>query len=954
MTPEHFQQIEELYHAARERTAEERAALLAKADPELRREVESLLAQRAAGELLERPAIQNAPQLLEDSSLTALAVGKSLGPYRLESKLGEGGMGQVFRAVDTRLGRAVAIKTIHEQFAARFEREARAISSLNHPHICALYDVGPNYLVMELVGGETVAARLKNGPLPVKTALLYASQIAAALAEAHRKGIIHRDLKPGNIMLAKSGVKVLDFGLAKSEQDDTLTLSHMVMGTPAYMAPEQREGKPADARSDIYSFGCVLYEMLAGARVGSQRRHVPSRRLERIISRCLEDDPGRRWQSVAELERELADAAGASQRKLIVPAAATIVVLLGATYFYLHRAHKLTEKDTIVVADFDNKTGDPVFDDTLRRGLAVQLKQSPFLSLISDQKIRQTLQLMGKPPDQKLTPELTREVCERTGSAAMLTGSIASLGTRYVLGLRAVTCSTGDTLDEQQVQSEKKEGVLDAVSDMAGKFRARAGESLVAIQQNNIPLREATTSSLEALKAYTDALKGIGSGYEIRTLPLLKRATEIDPQFASAWADLALAYSDLGEQELARVSTANAYKWRDHTSGPEKFHIAYVYDRNVTGNLEKAWQTVSLWRQTYPRDALAFDLSAGYAAQGTGRYREAIRFAEMAMALDPGIPTAAADVVGCNLYLDRFDEASKAIQRHVSPDINPGVLLIIRYYLAFLQGDQAEMDRAASESKQRIEVEEVLDHSQALIAAQAGRLKDADRLSRRAVDLAQGAGAKERAATWIASQAVWNAFYGNAAEARQKAEMALRMATGRDLKYAAAFAFALAHEFSRSQPLAGELDKAYPEDTQVQNGYLPALRGLAAIGGKDPQRAIDLLQANSAYEFGVPPIDFNSYFGGLYPVYVRGLAYLAMNRGAEAATEFQKILDHKGLTAGDPVSAMAQLQLARARGLAGDNAKAKAAYQQFLNRWKDADPDIPVLKQAKEEYAKLL
>jgi tetratricopeptide (TPR) repeat protein len=607
----------------------------------------------------------------------------------------------------------------------------------------------------------------------------------------------------------------------------------------------------------------------------------------------------------------------------------------------------------IVLADFDNKTGDPVFDDTLRQGLAVQLKQSPFLSLISDQKIRQTLQLMGKPPDQKLTAELTREVCERTGSAAMLTGSIASLGTSYVLGLRAVSCSTGDTLDEQQVQSEKKEGVLNAVSDMAGKFRLRAGESRAAIQQNNVPLREATTSSLEALKAYTNALKGMGSGYEIRTLPLLKRATEIDPEFALAWADLALSYSDLGEQELARESTANAYKWREHTSGPEKFHIAYVYDRNVTGNLEKAWQTVSLWRQTYPRDAEAFVLSAGYAAQGTGRYQEAIKFAEMARALDPGMPMAIICIVGGNFYLDRFDEASKAIPRHAIPDSNPALMLIFRYYLAFLQGDQAEMDRVASESKQRIEVEEWLDHSQALVAAQAGRLKDADRLSRRAMDLAQGAGAKERAATWIASQAIWNAFYGNAAETRQRAEMALRMATGRDLKYAAAFAFALADEFSRSQALAGELDKAYPEDTQVQNGYLPALRGLAAIGGKDPQRAIDLLLANSAYEFAVPPLDFNTYFGGLYPVYVRGLAYLAMNQGAKAAAEFQKILDHKGLTVGDPVSAMARLQLGRSYVRVGDTAKAKLAYRDFLTLWKDADPDIPILKQAKAEYAKL-
>ena len=753
-------------------------------------------------------------------------------------------------------------------------------------------------------------------------------------------------------MIAKTGVKVLDFGLAKSEQDDTLTASRMVMGTPAYMAPEQREGKPADARSDIYSFGCVLYEMLNGARVTPERRRIAPRGLEKVVSRCLEQDPARRWQSVAELQRELiAIPATASRAKRIVLGAA-VLALSVAAYFYFHRAPRLIASDTIVLADFENKTGDSVFDGTLRQGLAVQLKQSPFLSLISDQKIRQTLQLMGKPPDLKLTAEITREVCERTGSAAMLTGSIGSLGSRYVLGLRAISCSTGDILDEQQVTSGKKEEVLDAVSEMASKFRVRAGESLAAIQQNNVPLREATTSSLEALKAYTDALKGVGSGYDSHTLPLLKRATEIDPQFASAWADLALAYSDLGEQKLARESTANAYKWRDHTSGPEKFHIAYVYDRNVTGNLENAWQTASLWRQTYPRDVLALELSAGYAANGTGRYDEAVKFAEMALALDPETRSALISVVACNIYLDRYDEASKALQRFASPDTNPAVLMY-RYYLALLRGDQAEIDRAVSESKQHVDVEEMLDHIQALVAAQSGRLKDADRLSRRSVDLSQAAGAKERAATWIASQAVWNGFYGNAAQARQRAETALRMATGRDLKYAAAFALALANEFPRSEALAGELEKAYPEDTQVQFGYLPALRGLAAIGGRDPQKAIDVLLANSAYEFGVPPLDFNTFFGGLYPVYVRGLAYLAMNQGAKAAAEFQKILDHKGLTVGDPVRAMALLQLSRSCVRAGDTAKAKAAYKDFLTLWKEADPEIPILRQAKAEYAKL-
>jgi serine/threonine protein kinase len=581
MTPERFRQVEELYHAAREKTGAERAAVLAQADPAMRRQIESLLAQPEGGQFLDRPALQNAGEP-GDSTVTILQTGTSLGPYRLEGKLGEGGMGEVFRAVDTRLGRAVAVKVLHEKFSDRFEREARAIAALNHPHICTLHDVGSNYLVMEFIEGETLAQRLKRGKLSMEETLRYGGQIAGALAAAHAKGIIHRDLKPGNIMLAESGVgvKVLDFGLAKGAEDETLTGSRAVMGTPAYMAPEQREGKPADARTDVYSLGWVLYEMSTGARAGSGKR-VPSRRLERIVNRCLEQDAARRWQSVAELEGALTGLRRPFQHWKAIAAILGVLVLAAGGYLYLHRSPKLTDKDTIVLADFENKTGDPVFDDTLRQGLAVQLSQSPFLSMVSAQKIRQTLQLMGKPPDQKLTAELTREVCERTGGAAMLTGSIASLGTRYVIGLRTVSCSTGDTLDEQQVQSAKKEGVLDAVSDVASKFRARAGESLAAIEKNNVPLREATTSSLEALQAYTNALKGLG--HDTRQVSLLKRATEIDPQFALAWADLALAYSDLGEQQLARESTVSAYKWRDRMSGPERFHVAYVYDRNVTG-----------------------------------------------------------------------------------------------------------------------------------------------------------------------------------------------------------------------------------------------------------------------------------------------------------------------------------------------------------------------------------
>jgi serine/threonine protein kinase len=647
---------------------------------------------------------------LEDSTVTGLAAGVSLGPYRIESKLGEGGMGEVFRAVDTRLGRAIAIKTTREQFSARFEREARAISALNHPNICRLHDVGPNYLVMELVEGETLAARLKNGPLPIQTVLLYGSQIAAALVEAHGKGIIHRDLKPGNIMTGKTGVKVLDFGLARMGQDETVTASHMIVGTPAYMAPEQREGKPADARSDIYAFGCVLYEMLTGVRVGQpQRRRIGPRKLERIVSRCLEEDPGRRWQSAAELQQQLAAVRPVRRRAWLAGGAAAILLLSAAGgYFFLHRPPKLTTKDTIVLAEFENKTGDPVFDQTLRQGLAVQLEQSPFLILVSDQQTQQVLRLMNRPVETRLTPEISREICERTSSSAVLEGSIAGLGSQYVLWLRARNCRTGEALAQEQAQAGRKEEVLNALSRIAIQIRTRLGESLATIQEHSTPLEQATTSSLEALKAYSAAKVAKYAHGGPAAIPHLQQAITIDPQFAMAHAE-----------------------------------------------------------------------------------------------------------------------------------------------------------------------------------------------------------------------------------------------------YAAAFALALSGDLSESQRLAADLEKRFPEDTPVQFEYLPTLHALSALAHRAPSDAVERLQRAVPYDFAMPGTAFYANFGALYPAYIRGEAYLAAGRAQEAAAEFQKVLNHRGIVLADPIGALTHLQLGRAYVISGEITKAKSAYQDFLTLWKDADPDIPVLKQASAEYAKL-
>ena len=951
MTPERLRQIEELYHTAREATGGERAAILAQTDPELRRELESLLAERSGDQFLERPAVQNAPELLEAATVTAVSVGACLGPYRIEGKLGEGGMGEVFRAVDTRLGRAIAIKTTREQFSARFEREARAISALNHPHICTLHDIGPNYLVMELVEGETLAARLKSGPLPIQTVLLYGCQTAAALVEAHGKGITHRDLKPGNIMIGKSGVKVLDFGLARMGHDETVTAGQMIVGTPAYMAPEQREGKAADARSDIYSFGLVLYEMMTGARVGQQRKRIRPRKLESIVTRCLEEDPGRRWQSAGELQQQLAAASPARHGVRAAIAASAILALAGVAYFVLHRTPKLTAKDTVVLSDFENKTGDPVFDQTLRQGLTVQLEQSPFLTLVSDQQILQVLRFMNRPIETRLTPEIAREICVRTGSSAVLEGSIAGIGSQYVLWLRARNCRSGEVLAEEQEQPDRKEEVLKALSRMGIQMRTRLGESLASLQEHSTPLEQATTPSLEALQAYSLAKIAMNASGGIRAIPHLEQAIAFDPQFAMAHADLGFMLWGAGQTDQAADEVRIAYGLRDRVSDREKRYIVMLYDREVTGNLQKELETLESWQQAYPRDAYAPGIISGWVAFGTGNYEKGVQAAQKATQLDPGIAAPYGSVALHNLFLDRYAQAADALQLATERKLEMPEFAVLRYYLEFLKGDQAGMDREIARAGER--VADQMSHHQALVLARSGRMREARTLWERAIALAQQAGRHETAAIYTAAEAVCEAHCDNRAAARQHAHEALQLAKSRDVVYASAFALALSGDLPESQKLAADLDRRFPEDTPVQFEYVPILHAISALASGAPSDAVERLQRAVPYDLAMPGTSFFARFGGLYTAYVRGEAYLAAGRGQEAAAEFQKVLNHRGIVLADPIGALAHLQLGRAYAAAGDKVKAKSAYQDFLALWKDADPDIPVLKQAQAQYAKL-
>jgi eukaryotic-like serine/threonine-protein kinase len=950
MTPEHFRRVEALYHAARERTAEERAALLAEADPEVRRDVESLLAHRG-GEFLDRPAIQNAPQLLEDATLAGLTVGGSLGPYRIESKLGEGGMGEVYRAVDTRLGRAVAIKIAHKQFIQRFEREARVISSLNHPHICTLYDVGPNYLVMELVEGETIAARLKRELFPVTTALVHASQILAAIAQAHEKGIIHRDLKPGNIMIAKSGVKVLDFGLAKSGEDETVTASHMVMGTPAYMAPEQREGQPADARSDIYSFGCVFYEMLTGARVGSERKRIPSRKLERIVSRCLEADPRRRWQSVAEIERELSATTGATRRGKHHAAAPP-----PAGHTDSPRSLRFTDKSTIVLADFGNATGDSDFDGQLRQIVAVELDHSSRLSLLPDVRVRQTLGMMGRPGNTALTPDVAAEIGERTASAAVVEGSIASLGGEYALSLRARNCRTGEILGQEQARAARREDVFQALAQIAKRFATQVAESFRSMEEPPSLPAEASTPSLEAWRSFSAAMKAMQArAQSAETIPLLKRATEIDPAFAMAYAHLGRLQSDLGEPETGAQNIATAYELRDSVTDRENSYITFAYHRTITRNLELARQTVESWKHKYPSDLYPHGFLSGFVSPGSGHYDTAIDEGLKAIEIDPDFSIGYENVAWAYVYVNRLSEAEALLRMAAARKIEVIQFSLVRYAIAFLRGDKAEMHRETTQRQAKLRSLGFFEHQEALTRACEGRLKEAARLSDRAVTLARQGGLLERAAQFTGARAAWSALVGNRAESQTSAQAALSLCRSRDADYGPAFALALLQDGTQARTIQADLEQRYPQDTSVQFSYLPALRALDALNQGDPAKALELTQAAAPYDFAVPGTAFftGALFGALYPVYVRGLAYSQLGRPSDAAAEFQKILDHPGLVLNDPIGSMARLQLARALSASGDRETSAAVYQDLLAFWSDADPDILVLQQAKVEYARL-
>ena len=1000
--------IGELFVEARELSAADRAAFLKERcgdDRDLFAQVMSLLeADDRSGPLDSAPTASAFP-------VPQVVAGR----FRIIRYISEGGMGTVYEAEDLTLGDRVALKTIRSDIVSnpraveRFKREISLGKKVTHPNVCRVHDLGVGraedgteflFLTMQFLSGETLASRIKRGPVPTSEASPLIEDMTAALSAAHQADVIHRDFKSGNVMLVNGASRVCavvtDFGLARQVHDDVSLTETAMVGSVSYMAPEQIRGEALTPGTDIYALGVVMYEMVTGelpfkgdSKITVALKHLNEEpkppgeicsnlepRWQEVILGCLRKAPEERLQSAEEVREALVKHTNATsstmkkwskawltqKRKYWVIPVFTTVLLAGFTagrsYYHRHQGRSLSDKDTVVLADFANSTGDVVFDDALKTALLVSLNQSPFLNVLSESRVSETIKLMDRPPNAQITPELAREVCQRAGSKAYIAGSIAGLGSQYVLELKAVNCQSGELLAQEQVTANGKERVLDALGRAVSTMRGELGESLGSVQKYDVPLADATTSSLQALKALSLGRKAYRQDTGV-ALRYFQEASELDPNFAMAYHDLGRLYFTLDEMEKGRANFAKAFALRGHSSEREKLEITATYYENVTGELEKALYTRRQQVASYPHVSESYD-GLGYVCSLLGKYDIAIDMFRQSIRLNPDSPDTYGLLADSLLSVQQLEESRTTVQEAHSRNIDALLLHTALYDLAFLKADASAMTDEERWMKDQPQYENFGYSLASDSEAYAGHLQNARQLTQMAVDSSIQADSKETGAIWYENAALREAAFGNPKEAKLAAARGLKMQpTSLSVGVEAALAYAMAGDNVRAESLANSLSKRFSLDTQVQSLWLPAIQAQVAFNRNEPSSAIEDLQSSVPLEFGQYP--FNTYGSCLYTTHIRGEAYLAAGQGKLAAGEFQKILDHGGVVGNCWTGALAYLGLARANALqatASQNgdagaARALSAYKHFLTLWKDTDAGIPVFKQAKSEYAKL-